>query len=162
MAIPNPLPIEDEAQDGQAIVGGALNITKGTFLATVISEFLLAFNGVFEKIFGENQSAWVKPAVMITLIAVWGLIATADVLARGYANAHTNAAAGAAGEVVPVPTDVFGKIKVKITKKGDDPIGRLIAVRATGAADSREVELLVAKDDGGLEWAPTAKVKKVT
>lgn len=158
MTIPNPLPTSTKADADQGITGGALNITKGTFLAAVVSELLISFNGVFERIFGENPPTWVKPAVMITLLVIWGLIATADVLARGYAHGQ---AAASAGEVVPIPSALLDGIKVKIEKQGGDPTGRLLAVRASGAADTRNVECLISLDSGGLEWAPAAKIKTV-
>ena len=156
MAIPNPLPTSGEATAGQGITGGALNITKGTFLAAILSEFLIAFNGVFERIFGENPETWVKPAMMITLVVMWGLIATADVLARGYAHGQNGASAG---DVVPLPTALLEGLKVKIDKHGSDPTGRLLALRASGVAEAGAVECLVALDAGGLEWASAAKVK---
>ena len=159
MDIPNPLPTSTEAGDEQQITGGALNITKGTFLAAVVSELLISVNGVFEKIFGENSPTWVKPAVMITLLAIWGVIATADVLARGYAHGQARAASSA-GEIVPLPPALVGETRVKILQ-GDNPTGRLLAVRASGSADSRSTELLIAIDEGGMEWAPADTVKKI-
>jgi hypothetical protein len=87
--------------------------------------------------------------VMLTIVVVWGMIATADILARGYAHAH------GLGEPVTLPQGLLRGMKVSIDKNGADTHGQLVALRANGAS----VDLLVLTDAEGLEWAPAPKVK---
>jgi hypothetical protein len=129
----NPLPVEDSQ-------GGALNLTRFTGLGAALITVLTAFDGTWERIFGEGAPTWARPVVIIAVIATFAVVAAADILARGYA-------AGRRGEVIPMPEGLTA------TYETPDPNEKVVvaAVRFRRAEDDSS-EFLVVKKDKSTSW----------
>jgi hypothetical protein len=129
----NPLPLKDSN-------GGALNLTRFTGLGAALVTVLTTFNKSFVTIFGKATSDWVKPAVIMSVIATFAVVAAADILGRAYV-------AGRRGELVRLPEGLVAAY----TPKTDERVS-VVAVRyrRTQPDDS---EFLVIKEDKSTLWA---------
>ena len=129
----NPLPVEDAS-------GGALNLTRFTGLGAALVAFLTAFDGIWNRLFGEHAPGWARPVVIVALLATYAVIAAADILARGYA-------AGRRGDIIPMPTGLTA------TYDTPNPNENVVvsAVRFSRAEDDSS-EFLVVKEDKTTAW----------
>jgi hypothetical protein len=82
-------PIRNSDQD--VIKGGTLRITWISGILAALAAAGSTWDSVWSAVYKEPPSAWVRTAVLIAIVAVWGLIASADMLARSYATAKTQA-----------------------------------------------------------------------
>jgi hypothetical protein len=98
----NPLPLEDPK-------GGALSLTRVSGIAAAIVALLTSVNASWDAIFGASTPTWAKPVVLMVVIAAWAVIASSDLLARGYVKGHKviaeaeKEAATAGTRVIPMP-----------------------------------------------------------
>lgn len=132
-SIVNPLPVEDPK-------GGALNLTRFTGLGAALVAFLTAFDGIWNRLFGEHAPGWARPIVIVALIATYSVIAAADILARGYA-------AGRRGDIIPMPD---GLTATYITRSKAREVV-VAAVRFRRAEDDSS-EFLIVKRDNSTRW----------
>jgi hypothetical protein len=135
----NPLPVDDPK-------GGALNLTRLTGLGAALVAFLTAFDGIWNRLFGEHAPGWARPVVIVALIATFSVVAAADIIARGYA-------AGRRGDVIPMPE---GLTATYITGgKAREVV--VAAVRFRRAEDDSS-EFLIVKRDASTVWVGRDKL----
>jgi hypothetical protein len=130
--VADPLPLKDNE-------GGALNLTRVTGLGAALVVVLTTFNDSWETIFGSNAPSWAKPVVVISVIGAFAIVASADMLARGYA-------AGQRGDIIPLPDGLPAKFTV-----GEDQDVSLVAVRYK-AEEENTSEFLIVKSDKSTAW----------
>jgi hypothetical protein len=135
----DPLPLKDNE-------GGALNLTRVTGLGAALVVVLTTFNNSWETIFGSNAPTWAKPVVVISVIGAFAIVASADMLARGYA-------AGQRGDIIPLPDGLPAKLIV-----GEDEDVSLVAVRYK-AYEEGTSEFLIAKSDKSTAWVSRSDLK---
>jgi hypothetical protein len=134
---------QSEPAEGDAITGGALNITKGAAIGAIIVALITTINGSFDIIFGGDVPTWVKPAVIIATIAVWGLIAAADVLGRAYAS----------GQKTLRTSALPGGLKATYTKDGVTVANYMVvAVETDGSGTADHNKYLITKADQQPNW----------
>lgn len=138
------------ASEGDAIKGGALNLTLFSGLSAAIATAIVVFNESFEAIFGDGltgaELAHTKLTLVIAIIAAFSLIAVGDMLARAWASSVNGKLI-----VTPVPGGPSAK-----TVDGD---GFTIAAMRVKADAPDEVEYLLAKEDAEPIWVAAAKVR---
>lgn len=135
----NPLPLDDNE-------GGALNLTRVTGLGAALVVVLTAFEDSWDKILGEGTPTWSRPVVIVAVIATFGIVAAADMLARGYT-------AGRRGELVPMPDGLEGTID----ESGRNPTVAIVAARYLATEDGK-AEFLVVKEDKSTAWIASDKL----
>lgn len=131
----NPLPVQDPQ-------GGALNLTRFTGLGAALVAFLTAFDGIWNRLFGEHAPTWARPVVIVALLATYSVIAAADILARGYA-------AGRRGDIIPMPPGLTATYKPGTDQRATV----LIAAVRFRRAENDSSEFLIVTGDGSTVWA---------
>jgi hypothetical protein len=130
-----PLPVEDPQ-------GGALNLTRFTGLGAALVAVLTAFDGIWNRLFGEHAPGWARPVVIVALLATYAVIAAADILSRGYT-------AGRRGDIIPMPKGLTATYKPGTDDRAQVTV---TAVRFRRAEDDSS-EFLIVKEDDSTAWA---------
>lgn len=134
----NPLPVADAD-------GGALNLTRITGLGAALVAVLTTVEKSWHAIFGDDAPGWAKPVVMISVIAVFAVVAAADILARAYV-------AGRRGDIIPLPEGLEAMWDMPAKPVGQrDPVVRVVAVRFR-RAETEDSEFLIVEDDKSTHW----------
>jgi hypothetical protein len=120
-----------------------LTIASGTILGAVA-----LFNSAFDKVFIAGASDDIRAAVLISVVAAWTIIFSADLFSRAIATS----AAGRQRQVVPFPKGVLAKK----TKGADQPGFLVCAVRGDGKGGS---EFLLVKKGAPAEWVVESNVE---
>jgi hypothetical protein len=129
----NPLPLADNE-------GGALNLTRVTGIGAALVTVLTAINPIWEQVLGASTPNWAKPAVVISVIATFAIVAAADILGRGFA-------AGQRGAIIPMPDGLTAALT-----PGTDQKVAIAAVRFQRTEDDNG-EFLIVKKDNTTVWA---------
>ena len=79
-----------KAQPSDAIKSGALNLTLASGLVSVLVIIADGIPGIAAKVLGDNPSPTLRAAIFIAAVAVFAVIAAADIVSRGYASAHAH------------------------------------------------------------------------
>jgi hypothetical protein len=70
--------------DDDAIKGGTLRITWISGIIAALVALGSTWGSLWDAVYGQDPSMWVKTAVLMTIIAAWSLIAAADILGRAF------------------------------------------------------------------------------
>jgi hypothetical protein len=131
----NPFPTEKDPD------GGTLNLTRFSGVGAALVAALTAFEGSWDKIFGEETPEWSRPVAVIAIIASWSVIAASDILARGYA-------AGRREQIIAMPEG----LEATLDEPGPNPTVTVAGVRFNRKV-SGDADFLVVKPDGRFHWA---------
>jgi hypothetical protein len=133
--------LQSKPEPGDAITGGTLNLTKTSAFGAAVVGLVTAINPLFESVFGEDASDWIKAAIIIAAIASWALIATADILGRGYASANQNL------QIAPMPSAAIASKTV-----GGDVAGYSVVAVRLDPTKRDSAEFLITKTGKETEW----------
>jgi hypothetical protein len=139
-------------EEGNVINGDTLNVTKGAGLAAVIVALVTGINPLFDEIFGDDATPWVKAGIIMTVIGAWALIAAADALARGYASGQ--AASAPKTEIATLPRGLRATYE-----RGRDVTGWRVAAIKLDVADPDKPQFLIVKADEDAKWAPVEDLR---
>lgn len=130
----------------KVIAPKSLRITwLSALVAAVIAAAPLFTDEFFDDLLGEKAPAGARAAIFIAVILAWGVIAVADILARGYASAHSV-------RVTPTPE---GLPTCTWTKGKDESGFSVAAVRMTKPDDA---EYLIVKSGHPPRWVPGSEL----
>ena len=135
----NPFPLKENE-------GGALNLTRFAGIGAALVVLFTTINDAWDKIFGKDTPTWAKPVVLMAAGAIWGIIAAADMLARGYAAGHRD-------KFMALP-----KVIPAIDDRGTDEECEIMGIRVD-PRDADLLEYLVVKNSKTPEWVPGANIK---
>jgi hypothetical protein len=169
----NPLPLEDPK-------GGAKSLTRVSGIGAAIVAVLTAVDGTWDTIFDTDTPTWAKPVFMMVVVGAWAVIASADLLGRGYVKGHELAAEAAkeggkttaeaqkevAKATAEAKKDVAkGAIRVitlpglsAIDKRDQDQSAVVTAARVSASAPD-DPTFLVMREDGSTRWAAASDLK---
>jgi hypothetical protein len=109
-------------------------------LGAALVAFLTAFDGIWNRLFGEHAPHWARPVVIIALLAVFAVVAAADILARGYA-------AGRRGEIIAMPAGLTATYETP--EPTEDVVVSAVRFRR---AEEDSSEFLIVKEDDSTSW----------
>ena len=120
----------------------SMRLTLGSAVGASIVALAAAIEPVFEAVFGGKATPGIRAAVLIAVIAAWTLVAVADLLARGYATAHTRLPGLKA--TIARATEESGFFAVDFRPAPNDP---------------GKVEMLLVKPGRKPEWIPASDIR---
>ena len=141
-----------DPQPDDAVRAGTMNLTLASGFVAAIGIVLNAIPGFTKAILGDGVTPGLRTAIFIAIIAAFAVIAAADILARGYAAAHTPKHA------MPLGTPVYAE-REDIDDRAD---WAAVAVRETAPTNGDGtvgLEFLVAKRDRHAAWVPQDKLR---
>ncbi|MBA2313185.1 MAG: hypothetical protein H0V97_10360 [Actinobacteria bacterium] len=139
---------ETALTDNEVVKAPELRVTKFSAVGAAVVAGAAVINPVFEAILGEEPEAGHKVTIFVAAIAAWALIASADMLARSLATAHSQP------QIAPIQQ----AMKVTYTKHEDDP-GHLVVALRFNPTNPDEPEFLIVKAGKAPMWAPRSDLK---
>ncbi len=128
--------------DKDVIKAGELRLTKASAIGAALVALAAAIEPVFEAILGGDPEPGHKVAIFVAAIGAWALVASADMISRSHATAHTQP------QVAPIQQ----ALTVTYTKGHDETGYAVVAVR-TVSEDPAGAQFLIVKAGKPPVWA---------